>query len=76
MKGHKHLKLFKFCMASPLCNIGLTIVSSLGNVAKGHINLQNILKICSLFYLNATDIAGNIFAIFGQILTYNGNKWI
>ena len=52
-------------MASPLCNIEMTMFYSSGIVAKGRINLKYQIKICSLFNFNAIDITENhIFAIF------------
>ena len=56
---------FTFCMASPLCNIGLTMFYSSGNVAKGHIYLEYKIQICSLLHFNAFEITENhIFAKF------------
>ena len=49
-------RFFTFCMASPLCNIGLTMFYSSGNVAKCHINLEYKIQIFSLFHFNAIAI--------------------
>ncbi len=46
-------------MASPLCNIVLTMFYSSGNVAKGHINLEYKIKICSLFPFNDIEFTEN-----------------
>ncbi len=56
-------------MASPLCNIGLTIFYYSGDVAKGHIYLEYKIQICSLFHFNAIEITEN--HIFAKVFSAN-----
>ncbi len=56
-------------MASPRCNIGLTVFYSPGNVAKGHINLEYKINICSLFHFIAIEITEN--HILGKVFWAN-----
>ncbi len=60
-------------MASPLCNIGLTMFYSSGYVAKGHANLEYKIQICSLFHFNVIEVTENHISqrFFGQILSYD-----
>ncbi len=69
-KGQIKKTLFShFFMASPLCNIALTMFYSSGNIAKGHINLEYKIKICSLFHFYAIEITENL--IFAKVFWAN-----